>query len=58
LKIQLVGVVLYLVYLNLMVNYFGFGLFGAWTSELVYWGIIFVITLWYLKTKRWYHLKF
>ena len=58
LKIQVVSVVIYLAYINLMVKYIGGGLFGAWTAELIYWGIILGITVWYLKSKRWYSLRF
>ncbi|MFT4761931.1 MAG: putative MATE family efflux protein [Paraglaciecola sp.] len=58
LKMQIVVVAIYLVYLNLAIKYFESGLFGAWTAELVYWGLILGATIWYLKSKRWYNLKF
>lgn len=57
LKVQVVGAFIYLGYIYTVVNYTNGGLFWAWTSEIVYWMFMLVITIWYLKSRRWYNLE-
>ena len=58
LKIQIIGVAAYLVYINMVINVFNGGLFWAWGAEIVYWGVIWAITYWYIRSKKWYSLRF
>lgn len=47
----------YLAYVYTVINFFEGGLLLAWTSEIVYWAIMMVLMVWYLRSKVWYKLK-
>ncbi len=55
--IQTISVVLYLIYVYFVIEVLQGGLGWAWASEIFYWLIIFVVSYWFLKTKRWHDLK-
>jgi len=57
LEIQIVGVIFYLTYIYVVVNFTNLGLEWAWASEIFYWILILGMTYWYLRSKRWYLLK-
>jgi len=57
LLIQTVSVVIYLGYVYVVIELLQGGLGWAWASEIFYWLIIFVVSFWFLKTKRWHGLK-
>ena len=57
LKIQTWCAVGYLGYIYAVINFFEGGLVMAWTAEIVYWVIMLVLMIWYLRSNRWYHLK-
>ena len=57
LMIQTVSVILYLVYVYVVIEMLKGGLGWAWASEIFYWLIIFIVSIWFLKTKRWHGLK-
>ncbi len=47
------AVVLYMIYLSLVFNYFKGDFFWAWTSDLVYWAFLLVSTAIFLLRKKW-----
>lgn len=53
LKIQIACVILYLIFVYSIVNFFKLGQEWAWSAEILYWGIMFLVTLWYLKSNKW-----
>lgn len=53
LKIQIGCVIFYLVAIYGSINFLSLGQEWAWGVEMLYWGIMFAITLWYLKSERW-----
>ncbi len=55
--IQIFVVALYLVYIYFVINYTNGGLTWAWASEILYWGLMFIVSYYYLKSKRWYAKK-
>ncbi|MEN0006166.1 MAG: MATE family efflux transporter [Bacteroidota bacterium] len=57
LKIQMVSVVIYLVYIYTVVNYSDLGLSWAWGAEIIYWIFIITVTVWYLRSGKWHKLK-
>lgn len=57
LKIQFVSAVGYLVYIYVVIYYTSGGLLWAWASEIFYWIVVLVWTIWYLKSKDWYGLR-
>lgn len=58
LKLQFFGALCYLLYLYYIIEYAELGLVWAWTSEIVYWLILGVVTIWYLHSRKWWDLKF
>ncbi len=57
LKIQTWCALGYLVYIYAVINVFEGGLVMAWTAEIVYWVIMLVLMIWYLKSNIWHKLK-
>ena len=57
LLIQSLSVVIYLVYVYVVIEVLGGGLGWAWASEIFYWIIIFVVSIWFMKSKKWHSLK-
>jgi len=57
LKIQTWCALGYLVYIYAVINFFEGGLVLAWTAEIVYWVIMLILMIWYLRSNRWYNLK-
>ncbi len=58
LRIQTIFTVFYIIYSYLMIKHWYFGLNWAWAAEIFYWGGITIMSLLYLKTKKWHFLKF
>ncbi len=58
LLIQTVFTIVYLVYSYLVIKVYNLGLSWAWGTEIVYWSGIFLVTLHYLRSNKWYHRKF
>ena len=56
LKIQLVAVAIYLVYVYIVVEFLKGNLTWAWSAELPYWLFMFGVGFWYLNSKRWHWL--
>ncbi len=58
LKLQATCAVGYLIYTWLVVEYWHLGLLWAWAAEVWYWLVIIAVSLWFLKSKQWYRLRF
>lgn len=54
LKIQTYGIVFYLAYIYILVEYFQTSLAWAWAVEIFYWLIVGLWSLWYLYSRRWH----
>lgn len=54
LKIQVVGVVFYLTYIYILVEYFQADMAWNWAVEIFYWLLVTSWSLWYLYSKRWH----
>lgn len=57
LKMQTVCAVFYLVYIYFIVEYTNGGLEWAWASEIFYWMAMLIMSIWYMRSKKWYDLK-
>jgi len=57
LYIQMVCAVIYTIYIYIVIVVIGGGLKLAWTAEILYWIVMFALTLWYLLSKRWMGIK-
>lgn len=55
--IQTAGVALYTIYVYIIVEVIHGSLQLAWTSEIVYWLFILVLSYWYLLRNQWKHIK-
>lgn len=53
LYIEIIAITLYSVYLYLIFNVWNFSLIWIWSSELLYWGSLFTLSLIYMKSGRW-----
>jgi len=57
LVIQSICAAAYLVYIYVVVNHTNLGLPWAWGSEILYWIVMMVIVLWYMRSQRWHGLE-
>lgn len=57
LLLQLVCAIVYLVFINIAVGQVKGSLSLAWSAEIVYWGMILGITVWYLRSGKWQSLR-
>jgi len=55
--IETVSVITYLCYAYVIVMKLSKSLVWAWSSEFVYWGLLIVISSWYLRSRKWHDLK-
>jgi putative MATE family efflux protein len=53
LGIEMAAVVGYLLYCTIVVERWRSPLHIAWLADFIYWTIIFVLSVWYLKTEKW-----
>ncbi len=53
LKLQIGCVVVYLICVYSCVNFLKLGQEWAWGVEIIYWGLMFIITYWYLRSDKW-----
>ncbi len=58
LKLQALCVTAYLGYVFIITHYTSLGLLWVWASELLYWGLIIGIGVWYLRSVRWHGMRF
>lgn len=57
LKMQVLCAVIYLVYIYIVVEYTDGGLEWAWASEIFYWTAMLMLSIWYMRSKKWYALE-
>lgn len=55
LLIEIIAISLYLIYAWFSIKVWHFSLAWAWSVELLYWGIIFLLSYLYLSTDKWKH---
>ena len=53
LLIEFITIVLYCVYVYLVLEVFKLSIVIGWMSEWLYWGSIFVLSYWYIKSGKW-----
>ncbi|MEO7924583.1 MAG: MATE family efflux transporter [Chitinophagaceae bacterium] len=53
LAIEIVAIVLYSLYVYLVLKVFHLGLVWAWASEILYWGILFILSSLYIRSGKW-----
>ena len=56
--IQAFVTLLYLVYAYLVIKVFNLSLIAAWSGEFVFWGGLLLLSIFYLKSRKWFTKKF
>jgi Na+-driven multidrug efflux pump len=56
LGLQFICAIFYLIFIYVVLVYTEGGLVWAWAAEILYWGTMMVVTIWYLKSERWHSL--
>lgn len=57
LKMQIFCAIFYLIYIYVVVEFTNGGLEWAWASEIFYWMAMLALSIWYMRSKKWYDLK-
>jgi Na+-driven multidrug efflux pump len=52
--IELVAIAFYGLYVYVVLEVEQMSVFWGWASELLYWALLYVMSLWYVRSKRWY----
>lgn len=58
LRLQFISLAVYLSYIFTIVNVLHAPLFWVWTAEIVYWVVMILMVVYYLRTERWHGVKF
>lgn len=58
LQVQVIVTVFYLIYIYVVVKVLEGKLEVAWTAEIFYWIILILLSIWYLRSKKWHALKY
>ncbi len=58
LKLQALAVGIYLGYLFFITNFTALGLLWVWAAEVLYWAVMLVLVVWYLRTAYWHKMEF
>lgn len=58
LRLQVISLVVYLIYIFTIVNVLHSGLFWVWTAEIVYWSVMIMMVVYYLRTEKWHGVEF
>lgn len=53
LLIEVIAIIFYGIYIYLVMIKWKLSLAMAWTNEIVYWGVIFSIAFWFIKSGKW-----
>jgi multidrug resistance protein, MATE family len=53
LAIEVIAILIYTVYIYLVLKVFNLGLIWAWASEMLYWGVLFVLSYLYIRSGKW-----
>ncbi len=56
--IQALATLLYLIYEFIVLKVYKLNLYWAWSGEFVYWGFILIMSVIYLKSRKWHFRKF
>ncbi|TBR18152.1 MAG: MATE family efflux transporter [Chitinophagaceae bacterium] len=51
--IEIVAIIIYCFYIYLVINVWQLSLVWAWSSELLYWGILLILSFLYMKSGKW-----
>lgn len=51
--IEIVAIIIYCSYIYLVINVWQLSLAWAWSSELLYWGILLILSFLYMKSGKW-----
>ncbi len=51
--IEIIAIIFYTLYIFLTMKVFNGGLIWAWASELLYWGMLFTLSFFYIKSGKW-----
>ncbi len=51
--IEVAAISVYCIYVYLVLEVYQLSIFWGWMSELLYWTVLFALSFWYIKTKRW-----
>ena len=57
LKMQTFCSIVYLSSIYIIVKVLNLGLYWAWSIEFFYWGLMFIISMLYLRSKKWHSIK-
>jgi putative MATE family efflux protein len=52
--IELLAIASYCVYVYIVLEKLQLSIIWGWMSELLYWSVLFSISFWYIRSKRWY----
>lgn len=58
LRLQVISLVVYLIYIFTVVNVLHSGLFWVWVAEIIYWSVMIMMVVYYLRTERWHGMEF
>ena len=58
LRLQMITLTVYLTYLFVAVNVLHVSLVWVWVGEVVYWIVMILMVVFYLRTERWHGVKF
>jgi putative MATE family efflux protein len=53
LAIEIVAIALYSVYVYVVLKVLQLGLIWAWASEMLYWGVLFILSFLYIRSGKW-----
>jgi MATE family multidrug resistance protein len=53
LAIEVIAILIYTLYIYLVLKVFNMGLIWAWASEMLYWGVLFVLSFLYIRGGSW-----
>ena len=58
LRLQVISLAVYLTYIFTAVNLLHSGLFWVWVAEIVYWSVMILMVVFYLRSERWHGVEF
>lgn len=58
LRLQVISLAVYLLYIFTVVNVLHARLIWVWGAEIVYWSVMILMVVFYLRTERWHGVKF
>lgn len=58
LQLQALTVCIYLGYLFVVTNFTQLGLLWVWAAEVLYWGVMIAMVVWYLRSEKWHKMEF